>query len=240
MSDSQRIILLIPAWNEEARIGNVLDRIPADVADAVLVIDDGSTDATADIARSRGAEVLSMGSVRGVGAALRAGLEHAVERRFDIAVIMAGNDKDEPREIPRLTQPILRDEADFVMGSRYLPGGRHGGDMPAYRKWATRVHPLLMSLFTRRRITESTNGFRAVRLNMLAHPRINLQQRWLDGYGLEVYLLFKALKLGFRHMEVPCTKIYPNKKHGVTKMRPVIGWWDILKPVCLLGLGLRT
>ncbi len=240
MSKPQRIMLLIPAWNEEARIGNVLTRIPSDVADAVLVIDDGSTDATADIARSRGAEVLSMGSVRGVGAALRAGLQHAVERRFDIAVIMAGNDKDEPREIPRLTQPILCDEADFVMGSRYLPGGRHGGDMPAYRKWATRVHPLLMSLFTRRRITESTNGFRAVRLNMLAHPRINLQQRWLDGYGLEVYLLFKALKLGFRHREVPCTKIYPNKKHGVTKMKPVIGWWDILKPVCLLGLGLRT
>lgn len=240
MSKARRIMLLIPAWNEEARIGNVLHRIPPDVADAVLVIDDGSTDATADIARSRGAEVLSMGSVRGVGAALRAGLEQAIARGFDIAVIMAGNDKDEPREIPHLTAPILDDEADFVMGSRYLPGGRYGGDMPAYRKWATRVHPLLMSLFTRRRITESTNGFRAIRLTLLAHPRINMRQRWLDGYGLEVYLLFKALKLGFRHKEVPCTKIYPNKKHGVTKMKPVIGWWDILKPVCLLGLGLRT
>ena len=63
---------------------------------------------------------------------------------FDIAVIMAGNNKDEPREIPRLLDAIV-DSADLAIGSRYLAGGDYGGDMPRYRKWATRLHPRLLS-----------------------------------------------------------------------------------------------
>ena len=65
------------------------------------------------------------------------------------------------------------------------------------------------------------------------------EQRWLDAYGLEVYLLWKTLVLGYRHTEVPCTKIYPPKKLGWTKMKPITGWWNILRPIFLLGLGLR-
>ena len=69
--------------------------------------------------------------------------------------------------------------------------------------------------------------------------RLNLGQRWLDGYGLEVYMLFRMIVLGYKHAEVPCTKVYPPKALGVTKMKPVTGWWDILKPVLLLGLRIR-
>ena len=61
----------------------------------------------------------------------------------------------------------------------------------------------------------------------------------MDSYGLEVYLLWKVLKLGYKYAEVPCTKIYPSKRMGYTKMTPIIGWWSILRPVCLLGCGLR-
>jgi len=237
--DDAKVIVLIPAYNEQAKIGRVVERMPTGVADTVLVIDDGSTDGTARSARLKGASVLSLGSRRGVGAALREGLLHARKDGYDIAVIVAGNDKDEPTEIPSLVDLIRTGECDFVMGSRFLVGGEYGGDMPWYRKWATRLHPVLMSLFTGKRITESTNGFRAFRLSILDDPRINLSQRWLDGYGLEVYLLFKVLTLGIRFREVPCTKIYPDRKLGITKMKPVIGWWDMLRPVCLLGLGLR-
>jgi len=111
--------------------------------------------------------------------------------------------------------------------------------MPGYRKLATRLHPWLMSRFLGKRITESTNGFRAFKLSLLDDPRIDLDQRWLDHYGMEVYLLFKAIKLGYRHVEVPVTKIYPPRAVGNTKMKPVTGWWSILRPVCLLGCGLR-
>lgn len=235
----RKVIAIVPALNEETKIELVVQRTDRALVDKLLVVDDGSTDATADVARSKGAEVLSLGRVMGVGAAIRAGLQVAQREDFDVAVITAGNNKDDPSEIPRLLDPICDDQADFVIGSRYLAGGRTGGDMPAYRKLATRFHPWLMSRFVGKRITESTNGFRAFSLSLLRDPRINLHQRWLDAYALEVYLLFKVLKLGYRHTEVPCTKLYPPRKIGNTKMRPIIGWWNILRPVYLLGWGIK-
>jgi dolichol-phosphate mannosyltransferase len=235
----RKIIALVPARNEQGKIGRVVERTDHRLVDTLLVIDDGSTDATASEAKARGADVLSTGGAGGVGAALRRGLEFARQGDFDIAVIMAGNNKDNPSEIPRLLAPICEAGCDFVIGSRYLAGGRSGGDMPLYRAAATRLHPWLLSRFVGKRLTESTNGFRALRLSMLADPRIRLHQRWLDTYGLEVYLLWKILKLGYKHREVPCTKVYPPRSSGYTKMKPLVGWWSILRPIFLLGLGIR-
>jgi dolichol-phosphate mannosyltransferase len=73
---------------------------------------------------------------------------------------------------------------------------------------------------------------------VLDDPRIDLDQAWLDGYQLEVYLLMKLLKLGYRTAEVPVSKIYPPKAIGNTKMRPVLDWWHMLAPVLVVGLGL--
>ena len=239
MYKGKRVIVLVPAYNEAAKIGAVVDRTDRTVVDTLLVIDDGSTDATAAVAAARGAEVLSLGSVLGVGAALRSGIEYGRQTGHDIAIFMAGNNKDDPAEIPRLLDPICDQDYDLVMGSRYLAGGGYGGDMPFYRKLATRLHPWLVSRLVGKRITESTNGFRAFKLSLLDDPRINLHQAWLNAYGLEVYLLLRALRLGYRHTEVPCTKIYPPKRIGNTKMTPVLGWWSILRPVFLVGMGLR-
>ncbi|HEX3999219.1 MAG TPA: glycosyltransferase family 2 protein [Pirellulales bacterium] len=240
MYSGQHIIAIAPALNEEQKIGHVVARTPRDVVDCVLVVDDGSTDRTAEVARAAGATVLSLPEVVGVGSALRSGLDYARHEGFDIAVIMAGNNKDNPAEIPRLLDPICNDGCDLVVGSRFLAGGVYGGDMPFYRKLATRLHPWLMSRIAGKRLTETTNGFRAIRLSCLADPRVRLEQRWLDGYGLEVYLLYKLIVCGFRHTEVPCTKIYPPRRIGNTKMKPIIGWWDILRPVLLLGMGIRS
>lgn len=247
MYNDHRIIALVPARNEERKIGLVVERIltasteasEVGLIDTLLVIDDASEDGTAEVAGRGGAHVLTLPRPGGVGAALRAGLELARRGGFDIAVILAGNNKDEPREIPRLLDPICREGCDFVIGSRYLKGGVCGGDMPRYRRWATRLHPWLMSVCTGRRISESTNGFRAIRLSILDDPRIRLNQRWLDSYGLEVYLLWKVLRLGYAHREVPCTKIYPPRHLGYTKMKPGIGWWSMLSPILLLRLGVR-
>lgn len=154
-------------------------------------------------------------------------------------MIQAGNDKDNPLEIPALLDPIRRDDADFVQGSRYLAGGGFG-NMPAYRVVGTRViHPLIASIAARKRITESTNGFRAFRTSLLRDPRIDWRQAWLDRYELEPYLLLKTIRLGYRHTEVPVTKIYPPHQIGYTKMRPVVDWWSIVRPLVYVGLGLR-
>lgn len=239
MYKGKRLCVLVPACNESGKIGQVAARAQLDFVDQLVIIDDGSDDDTAQVARDRGAHVISTGKTTGVGAALRVGITHALRENFDLIVIMAGNNKDNPEEIPRLLDPLCNDEADFVMGSRYLGEGRTGGDMPLYRRFATRLHPLLLSAFTGKRLTESTNGFRGIRASILRDPRINLHQRWLDGYGLEVYLLWKVITLGYRHTEAPCTKIYPPKKLGYTKMKPITGWWNILRPIFLLGLGIR-
>jgi len=153
-------------------------------------------------------------------------------------VVIAGNNKDAPEEIPRLLDPIING-ADFVQGSRFLAGGRAGG-MPLYRHVATRLHPLLFSLTSGKRVSESTNGFRAFRAALLDDPRINLHQSWLDEYELEPYLYWKAIRLGYRTAEVPVTKIYPPRAIGYTKMKPITGWWSMLRPLVLLGLRLRS
>ena len=230
---------MAPAYNEEAKIGEVVRRTPRDVADEVLVVDDGSTDRTAAVARTLGASVLSIGRIAGVGAALRAGYRYAVDRGYDVAVVLAGNNKDSPEETPALLDPIAADRADFVQGSRFLKPNADFGAMPAYRKLATRIHPLLFSLAARRRVTESTNGFRAVHRRVLTDPRLDLAQRWLDHYELEPYLYLRAIQLGYRTVEVPVTKIYPPKRLGQTKMRPIIDWWSITRPLVYLGLGIK-
>lgn len=234
-----KILAMAPCFNEEAKIGEVVRRTPREFVDTMLVIDDCSTDASADVARAAGARILPSEERRGVGAALRAGYALAVAEGFDVAVVMAGNNKDSPEEIPRLLDPIADNHADFVQGSRFLKSEANFGPMPFYRKIATRLHPLLFSLVARRRVTESTNGFRAVHRRVLEHDGLDLNQDWLDAYELEPYLYIKTIRLGFRTQEVPVTKVYPPKKLGQTKMKPFSGWWSILRPLFLLGLGLR-
>ncbi|MBM4311006.1 MAG: glycosyltransferase family 2 protein [Deltaproteobacteria bacterium] len=239
MFDGKKIVCIAPCYNELHKIDRVVERVLAtDIVDEMLVVDDGSTDGSPDVARALGARVIPLGRTIGVGAAIRRGIEHALQNGFDIVVIIAGNNKDEPREIERLVQPLTRDEFDFVQGSRFARGGVFG-DMPLYRILATRIHPMLFSLVSGKWVTESTNGFRAFKTLLFEDTRINLWQSWLDEYELEPYLYYKVIRLGYRTTEVPVTKIYPPKKLGYTKMKPVTGWWSILRPLILLGLGLR-
>jgi dolichol-phosphate mannosyltransferase len=232
-----RVVLIAPVLNEEKKIADVVRRAPRPLVDVVLVVDDGSTDASVDAASAAGATVLKTGRTVGVGAALRMAFGWASENGFDVIVVCAGNNKDSPEEIPRLLDPIVNG-ADFVQGSRYLDGGISKG-MPMYRRFATRLHPFLFSLVARRRVSESTNGFRAFKSSLLRDPRIKLDQPWLDEYELEPYLYLKVIRLGYRTSEVPVTKIYPSKDLGYTKMKPITGWWSILRPLVYLGLGLR-
>lgn len=234
-----RVIAMAPVLNEEKKIGEVVRRTPRPLVDEMLVIDDGSTDRSAEVARELGARVLPLGRVVGVGAALRAGYREAVKGGFDVAVVMAGNNKDAPEEIPLLLDPIVDEGAAFVQGSRFLKADANFGPMPFYRKIATRMHPLLFSLVAGKWVTESTNGFRAVTREVLEDPEIDLEQSWLDEYELEPYLYLRALRRGYKTAEVPVTKVYPPKSLGQTKMKPITGWWSILRPLVLIGLGLR-
>lgn len=233
-----RVLTATFAYNEGEKIRRTLARHPLDRGYDLLVHDDGSTDGALD-AVAAGIVVLRNPTNQGIGAAMKRVFHYALDRDYDLLVIQAGNDKDDPLEIPALLAPLQAGAADFVQGSRYLGGGGFG-NMPSYRVFATRiVHPLLFSLAARKRVSESTNGFRAFRTAILRDPRIDWRQDWLDRYELEPYLMLKAIRLGYRHSEVAVTKIYPPRQEGYTKMRPGIDWWSIIRPVVYLGLGLK-
>lgn len=231
-----KVLAAAIAYNEEAKIGSVLDRFPAGVVDEILVVDDGSTDRTRVEVLKRGASCLSHEVRRGAGEAIRTAVRHARARGFEAIVIMAGNDKDRPAEIPRLLEPIARGDAAVVQGSRFLPGGVYGA-MPLYRVVATRwVHPLLFWLATGRRMTDTTNGFRAIRLDLFDDARLAWEDPALGRYELEPYILAQAVRLGYTVHEVPVTKIYPPRRLGITKMTPLVDWWRISKPLLRLAL----
>jgi dolichol-phosphate mannosyltransferase len=233
-----RVLAATFAFNEGEKIRRTLARHPEDRSYDLLVVDDGSTDGALDAVGPR-VIVLRNETNKGIGASMKQVCEYVLEQTYDALVIQAGNDKDDPLEIPALLAPLVANTADFVQGSRYLRGGRIG-NMPRYRVLGTRiVHPLVFSLAARKRVTDSTNGFRAFRTAILRDPRVDWRQQWLDRYELEPYLLMKAIRLGYRHVEVPVTKIYPRHELGYTKMRPFVDWWSILRPAVYLGLGVK-
>jgi len=237
--DGKKIICIAPCYNELHKIDKVVSRITAAaVVDEILVVDDGSTDGSPDTAKVLGATILPLGKTLGVGTAIRKGITYGIDNHFDIIVIIAGNNKDEPQEIVKLIAPIVREGYDFVQGSRFKKGGYYG-EMPLYRRVATKIHPLLFSLVAGKWVSESTNGFRAFTTALLQDKRINIWQEWLNEYELEPYLYYKVIKLGYKTTEVPVTKIYPPRNLSYTKMQPITGWWSILRPLFLLGFGIR-
>jgi len=237
MPRREKVLVAIPMYNEGEKGRRTILRHPQVRSYDLLIVDDGSTDGLLERCPLQGIALLRSSTNRGVGASLKRAHEYALEKGYDILVIQAGNDKDDPLEIPRLLEPLLAGRADFVQGSRYLPGGGYR-NTPAYRVLGTRfIHPLLLSLAVGKRVTESTNGFRAFRTAILRDPRVCWHQAWLDQYELEPYLLYRVIQLGYRHCEVPVHKTYPRPGESHSKMKPFVGWWSILRPIFFLWLG---
>lgn len=242
MNKEKRIISICPAFNEDTRMGDFLRKFQETkekLVDEMLIVDDGSTDNTTEVVKQYGVNVISHEKRMGIGAALRTGIEYSLKNNYAIVVFLAPNGKDDPREIPIVTKPILEDNADFVQGSRYLNGSRTGKYMPWQRRLGTRFHALLIRLVTGFSATDTTNGFRAFRTDIFRDKRINLQQSWLDGYSLESYLYLMILKLNYKSIEAPVSKIYLkavynfnfSKSGGLSKIRPFIDQWRIIKPL---------
>ena len=241
-------VLVCPiAFNERVKIKSVIERFLKSRAYGKVdycVMDDGSDDGTSEAIAGyypQGVKTIKHVKRSGVGAAIRTAIRYAQNNGYEVLVIMAGNDKDDPEEIPIVVGPVMEQGFDLVQGSRYLGKVGSGGDMPFYRKVATRLHPFLFSLLTGHKLTDTTNGFRAMKVKIFDDKRINLDQEWLNTYELEPYILYKVITLGYKFKETFVTKIYPPKQlGGHTKMVPLVSWWSILRPLFYLRLGIKT
>lgn len=156
----QRILAIVPALNEARNIGAVVDNLKkvSSWLD-VLVIDDGSTDQTAEVARSHGANVISLPVNLGIGGAVQTGFLYAVKNHYDVALQVDGDGQHRAEEIQKLIEPIFRDRADVTIGSRFL-------SKTAYKSsWSRRMGIYLLSKtiqsVVRRKYTDPTSGFRA-------------------------------------------------------------------------------
>ena len=185
------------------------------------------------------AHIISNQVRRGIGSAIRDGIKYAMKNNYDIAIILAGNGKDQANEINRLVTPLVNEGYDYIQGSRFLPGGRHVRT-PFFRKMFSRLFPFLWTLMTKKKCTDVTNGFRAFKLSLFSNPQIDISQHWLDHYELEYYIHYKALTLGYKVKEVPVSKIYPfSHKGGYSNISPFRDWWQIVGPLLYLKMSIR-
>jgi glycosyltransferase involved in cell wall biosynthesis len=155
-----RTIAIVPARNEAECIGGVVTGIKAfDASCVVLVVDDGSTDRTAALARRAGARVVSLPFNLGIGGAVQTGFKVAYDEGFDVAVRLDGDGQHIPGELPKLLSPIREDAADIVVGSRFAGSTEYRP--PFARRVGIKLFAGVVSLLTRQRVTDTTSGFQA-------------------------------------------------------------------------------
>jgi glycosyltransferase involved in cell wall biosynthesis len=159
--ENPRCLAIVPAYNEEASIAEVVSEVrDFDPEFEVLVVDDGSTDATAACAEEAGARVLRLPLNLGIGGAVQAGYMYALERDFDIAVQVDGDGQHDAAEIGRLLEPVLAGRADMAIGTRFA--GLRAYRATLGRRIGIGMFAALVSLRVRQRMTDTTSGFRAV------------------------------------------------------------------------------
>jgi glycosyltransferase involved in cell wall biosynthesis len=191
-----RVLVIIPALNEAATLPAVLDSLHAAVPEyAVVVVDDGSTDGTADVARAHGSAVLVLPFNLGIGGALRTGFRYAVQQDFDAAVQLDADGQHDPTMIPKLIAAL--DGADFVVGSRFA--SKNSYEVGLTRRKAMQLLEFSMRVLSGRTFTDTSSGFRAFGRPVLEYFARSYPSEYMES----VEALLAANYAGFRIAEVP-------------------------------------
>ena len=218
------VMALVPAFDEEATIGDVLSRIRTYVDD-IVVVDDGSTDSTAEVASQAGAKVVSHILNRGVGAALRTGYRYAIEERFDFIVQIDADGQHNPVFIPTLLKAV-QEGHDIVIGSRFL--NQSYKDFSLLRRVGVRFFTRLANILSGLDITDITSGFRAYRVASLKGLSRHQDKHWAVEQTLE------AARKGLRIKEISIEM--PTRKSGRSQFNPRTFFWY---PIRMLEIILR-
>ena len=194
-----KVIAAIPCFNTEPFIAGVVTKAKKYV-DQVIVIDDGSYDGTAEAAKAAGALVINHGANRGYGEAIKSCFEAARANDADVLVILDGDGQHNPGEIPQLLAPILRGEADLIIGSRFCTSEV---SVPRYRKFGIRVITFLWSFGSRVKVSDAQSGFRAYNKKIFSNLRLSEK-----GMSISIETLEKARRKGAIIKEVPISCFY--------------------------------
>jgi len=227
---SLKRIAILPALNEEKSVGRVIEEIRAfDPGFAIVVVDDGSTDRTAAVAAAHGAKVLRLRFNLGIGGAVQTGYHYALENGFELAVQIDGDGQHDASQLGTLLAPLLADEADVVIGSRFANGGIYAAGRP--RRLGIRLFAALASLLCRQRLTDTTSGFRAVN-----RRGICLFARDYPHDYPEVEAIVMAVKQKLRLTEVPVSM--RRRDSGASSITTAQALYYVVKVTLAMVVGL--
>jgi len=191
-SSGARVLIVIPAYNEAGKIGQVIADLRRHVPEMdITVIDDGSIDDTAGIARRQGVTVLRMPFNLGIGGALQTGYMYAAEKGYHVAVQFDGDGQHRADQVRGLIAPILAGRADMAIGSRMMGKGDYR--FPLMRRIGACLISLITRIVTRRRILDPTSGFRATSRRAIEFFSRNYPQAYLDSAEITVWVLRQGM-----------------------------------------------
>ena len=216
-----KVIAVIPCLNEAAFISDIVVKALKHV-DRVLVVDDGSTDNTAEVARQAGAYMIRHEKRRGAGAATRSGIHAALKEGADIVVTLDGDGQHDASEIPKVIAPLLQGEADLAIGSRFV---KPDTNMPPYRNLGIYIITWLYNLGSKDKISDSQSCFRSYSRRLLETVEITR-----DDFGFSIEVLVKARKKGLKIVEVPASCYYHAESSTLDPITHGLGVaWSVIQ-----------
>mgnify|MGYP001435992788 FL=1 len=230
-----KIIVGIPAFNEEKNIASIITKLST-IADTILVCDDGSTDLTATIAKKIGAIVIKHEKNLGYGAAIRSLFLKAKDLDGDVLVTFDADGQHRIDDIKNVIKPIVNQEADLVIGSRFLDESEK--EVPQYRKVGIKVITKITNASIKKQLTDSQSGFRAYSRKIISE--LNPSE---TGMGVSTEILIKASSKNFRIVEVPIKIIYEGNTsthnpitHGSSVIISTIKYTSLQRPLTFYGI----
>ena len=230
-----KITIGIPAYNEEKNIAGIISKLKKHV-DLIIVCDDGSNDLTGDISEQLGATVIRHSKNRGYGAAINSLFLKAKELESDVFLTFDADGQHRIEDIPILIEPIIKNQVDLVIGSRFL--NTRSEEMPNYRKVGIKIITKIKNLSIKEKLTDSQSGFRAYSRNAL--QQITPAD---DGMGVSTEILIKASKLELKIAEVPIKVNYSGEtsthdpvSHGTSVILSTIKFTSIHNPLKFYGI----
>jgi glycosyltransferase involved in cell wall biosynthesis len=235
---ARRTLVFIPAWNEEESVAAVIGDVRKHLPDAdLLVVDDGSVDATAARAREAGATVASLPFNQGLGAALQTGYLYGLREGYDFCAHLDADGQHPAAEVVRLLEEVTADNADLVIGSRYRDAGGTRGDAPdedykptISRRIGISVFRFFLTVATRQRFTDTTSGMRAANRRVMAL----FSESYSPDFA-EIESLQLAVRQGLRVKEVPVRML--ERVGGTSFLTPVRSAFFIFKGLIVLLVG---